>query len=97
MFWMIGPRGSQGGYWYIYKLTKDYWPIPGKNKIEVELIKKDPDVVDQKSMLVVELETKYLMGQNFRKGFNDPDLGMFTDRTGGPFQYQIGGFCKKLL
>ena len=85
MFWMIGPRGSQGGYWYIYKLTKDYWPILGKNKIEVELIKKDPDVVDQKSMLVVELETKYLMGQNFRKGFNDPDLGMFTDRTGGPF------------
>jgi hypothetical protein len=86
MIWLTGPRGGgSGGYWFVYTLNEDNWPVEGNNLLEVTLDHRDPDVISDVTVRQVELETKYLMGKNFRRGFVDPALGPYEDRVGGPW------------
>ena len=85
MFWMSGPRASSSGYWFVYTLDREHWPRQGANTLEVTLLERDPDVLPPVSVEDVELETKYLMGKHFRRGFVDPALGPYEGRMGGPW------------
>ena len=81
MYRMSQPRYRPGsGYWFIYKLGPDNWPLQGKNTIRVALHRRDPDVTPQVFLRDVELEVKYLMGKNFHRG-QDPDLGPTDPRS----------------
>ena len=71
-----------GGYWHIYRLGPDHWPVAGRNTLEVTLLQRDADLVgDSCTLRDVELEIKYLMGRSFHRGDGigigdvDPDLG----------------------
>ena len=78
MYRMSIPRNRRvGGYWFIFRPDRDYWPVKGKNILEVTLLERDPDVTPDVSIEHVELETKYLMGKNYYHGRVDPDLGSF--------------------
>ena len=44
MYVMRGPRGRIFGYWFISRLQPQQWPVKGKNRIEVTLLRRDPDV-----------------------------------------------------
>ena len=75
MYRMSAPRYRTGsGYWFIFRLDRDHWPRIGRNRIEVLLARRDPDLIDDVFVRDVELEIKYLMGKNFHRG-QDPDLG----------------------
>ena len=76
---MSGPRYRvMGGYWYVFRLDPDHWPVNGGNVLRVTLNERDPDVLGDSCVLRdVELEIKYLMGRSFPKGFVDPDLGPY--------------------
>jgi hypothetical protein len=75
LYRMSEPRYRTGsGYWFIYKLQPNDWPLQGKNVLEVTLTERDPDVLPQVFLRDVELEIKYLLGRNFHRG-QDPDLG----------------------
>ena len=77
MYRMSAPRYRTGsGYWFIFKLDRDHWPLQGKNEIEVSLTKRDPDVTPQVFLRDVEMEIQYLLGQNFHRG-QDRDLGPY--------------------
>ena len=81
MYRMSQPRYRPGsGYWFIYKLGPGDWPVQGKNKLEVTLNKRDPDVLPRIHLRDVELEIKYLMGRHFHRG-QDPDLGPTDPRS----------------
>ena len=67
-------------YWFVFKLDRDHWPQQGANTLEVMLLNRDTEVVRQIRIRDVELETKYLMGRNFHRGFVDPDLGRYEGR-----------------
>ena len=72
---MIAPRYRTGyGYWYVYRLDRDHWPVQGLNTLEVALTEYDDEVTVEPYVRDVELETRYLQGKNFHRG-NDPDLG----------------------
>ena len=78
---LVAPRYRTGScYWFVFKLDRDHWPQQGHNTLEVTLLNRDPDVVQQINIRDVELETKYLMGKNFHRGFVDPDLGRYEGR-----------------
>ena len=78
MYRMSIPRNRRvGGYWFVFRPDRDYWPVKGGNSLEVTLLERDPDVTPDVSIEHVELETKYLMGKNFYHGEVDPDLGSF--------------------
>ncbi len=65
-----------GGYWFIFKLDREHWPVKGVNTLEVTLNEDDPDlIVPTPHIRDVELDTKYLMGKNFYRDFVDADLG----------------------
>ena len=75
---MSAPRYRVTGYWHIYKLDPDYWPVKGTNTISAVLLARDPDLKDQFCQLIdVELETKYLKGKNFHRSYVDQDLGPY--------------------
>jgi hypothetical protein len=74
---MGAPRYRVGGYWYIYKLTREYWPTAGDNELAVTVHRGDAVVAEELVLRDVELETKYLKGKNFHRSFVDPDLGAF--------------------
>lgn len=75
MYRMSAPRYRAGsGYWFIYRPERDNWPRQGTNSIEVTLLQRETDVLDEVILRDVELETKYLMGKQFHRG-RDPDLG----------------------
>ena len=80
MYLMSGPRYRDSGYWFIFHLTHEYWPVKGSNTITVTLIKKDSAISKQIQPTVkdIELETKYLMGKNFDREFSDPELGAWV-------------------
>lgn len=66
------------GYWHVFRLSPDLWPVQGENTVEVTLLERDPDlVVDHCSLNDIEMEIKYLLGKNFERGFVDEDLGPF--------------------
>jgi hypothetical protein len=74
MYRMSAPRYRVFGYWFIYHLDLEHWPVHGNNSLEVTLLERDPDVIPPVVLRDVELEVKYLMGKNFYRG-EDPDLG----------------------
>ena len=77
MYRMSAPRYRTGsGYWFIFKLDRDHWPLQGRNAIEVSLTERDPDVTPQVFLRDVEMEIQYLLGKNFHRG-QDRDLGPY--------------------
>ena len=76
---MSAPRNRvQSGYWFIFKLDREHWPVQGNNTLEVTLVETDPKLITPTAYIRdVELETKYLMGKNFHRGFVDGDLGPY--------------------
>ena len=77
LYRMSAPRYRTGsGYWYIFKLDKTHWPKKGENKLEIELLRRDPQALPDISVRDVELDIKYLMGRNFHRG-QDIDLGPY--------------------
>ena len=78
MYRMSAPRNRSGPtYWFVFRPDRDHWPVQGENALEVTLLERDPDVLDEVSLRDVELEIKYLMGKSFHRGFVDPDLGPY--------------------
>ena len=77
MYKMHAPRFRVFGYWFVYTLEPEYWPAKGSNTLEVTLLKRDPEVSPEIAVNDVELETRYLMGKNFHRGYVDPDLGPY--------------------
>lgn len=73
---MRAPRYRVFGYWYIYRLPRDHWPVQGKNQVEVKLLHRDGDIIPELSLKDVEMEVKYLDGKNFPRG-QDPDTGPY--------------------
>ena len=73
-----------GGYWHIFRLGPENWPVIGENTVEVTLLKLDHNIVEDQlfdTLRDVELEIKYLMGRSFFRGEGngmvDPDLGPY--------------------
>ena len=66
-----------GGYWFVFRLDRDHWPVKGPNSLAVTLTERDPDVMAQVQIRDVELEIRYLMGKNHHRGFVDADLGPY--------------------
>jgi hypothetical protein len=77
MYAMSAPRYRMFGQWYVFRLDKARWPVKGSNTLEVTLLKRDPDVIPTAAVRDVELETRYLTGKNFHRGFVDLDLGPY--------------------
>ena len=77
MYRMRAPRYRVMGYWYVYRLSRDYWPIQGQNQVEVTLLRRDPDVMPSLELNDVEMEIKYLTGKNHARG-QDPDEGPYA-------------------
>lgn len=71
---MSAPRFRVFGYWHIFSLDREHWPVHGKNTVEITLTSRDPDVTPQIFVRDIELDVQYLMGKNFHRG-QDPDLG----------------------
>ncbi len=72
---MKAPRHTAGGYWFIYRLDREHWPVKGRNVLEVTLLERDPDVTPPIGLRDAELEVRYLMAKNFGRGEGDPALG----------------------
>jgi hypothetical protein len=78
MYRMQAPRYRTGsGYWFVFRLDQRHWPLAGPNHLEVHLLHRDAAVTPEPFLRDVELETRYLMGQHFHRGFVDPDLGPY--------------------
>ncbi len=73
MYVMRGPRGRIFGYWFIFRLEAQQWPVKGKNRLEVILLERDPDVTPPVELRDVELEVKYLRGKHSGRG-RDPEV-----------------------
>ena len=77
MYRMKAPRYRTGsGYWLVWQLDREHWPVPGANTLRVILRFRDPDVTPQLYIRDVETEIKYLMGKNYDRG-QDDDLGPY--------------------
>ena len=81
MYMMSAPRYRVFGQWYVFRLEREHWPAKGGNTVEVTLLERDPNVTPPAAVRDVELETRYLMGKSFHRGFVDPDLGPYEHRT----------------
>ena len=77
MYAMDSARYRVFGQWYIFNLTKEYWPAKGSNIFEVTMLNHDSEVIKCPNLRDVELEIKYLMGKNFHRDFIDLDLGPY--------------------
>jgi hypothetical protein len=75
MYTMEPPRYYSWGYWFIYHLDRDHWPLQGHNTLTVTLHERDYAPKAQIHIRDVELEIKYLMGKNFHREFVDDELG----------------------
>ena len=81
MYRMSAPRYRTGsGYWYVFRLDGDTWPVCGDNVVSVEPLARDPAVKPTLFLRDVELEVRYLMGRHFHRAFVDPDLGPYGER-----------------
>ena len=79
MYRMKAPRYRTGsGYWFVFRLDEDHWPVMGANMLQVTLHNRDMEITPQTYLRDVELEIKYLMGKHFHRG-QDPDLGKYED------------------
>ncbi len=75
MYGMRGPRARISGYWFIFRLRPPLWPVQGKNRIEVALLERDPEVTPPIELRDIELEIKYLRGKNAGRGRDPEALG----------------------
>ena len=82
MYLMTAPRYRVFGYWYVFRLDREHWPVKGRNELEIELMERDPDVTPLINVRDVELDIKYLMGKSYHRGFVDADLGPYEHATG---------------
>ncbi|MEW6749461.1 MAG: hypothetical protein AB1505_00600 [Candidatus Latescibacterota bacterium] len=81
---MRAPRYRTGsGYWFVFRLGPEHWPVPGHNCVEATLRTRDAAIIPQAYLRDVELETRYLMGRSFHRAFVDPDLGPYEHATEG--------------
>jgi len=71
-------HGRVGGYFYVYRLDPEHWPVQGINVVEVNMLERDPDFTPTPYLRDVEVEIRYLMGRDFYYGIEDPDLGPYT-------------------
>ena len=55
-------RHRVAGYWHLFRLTTDYWPCRGRNKLEVTLADIDQELSTQRVLHDVELKVDYLIG-----------------------------------
>jgi len=81
MYVMSAPRYRRTGYWYIFTLDKENWPVKGKNNLKINMEKRDDGVIPLPQILDVELEIKYLMGKNYHRDYVDVELGPYESRT----------------
>ena len=42
MYSMSSPRYRVRGYWYVFRLDREHWPVKGTNSLEVTLLERDP-------------------------------------------------------
>ena len=77
---MSAPRFRVFGYWFVFRLDREHWPVKGKNEVEVVLRHRDPDILPPLSLRDVEFDIKYLGGKNFARG-QDPDVGPYVVST----------------
>ena len=77
---MRAPRYRVFGYWFIFRLEREFWPVRGKNTIEVVLRHRDADIIPKLNLRDVEFDLKYLGGKNFARG-QDADVGPYVVRT----------------
>lgn len=42
MYSMSAPRYRVRGYWYVFRLDREHWPVKGTNSLEVTLLERDP-------------------------------------------------------
>ncbi|NKB65425.1 MAG: hypothetical protein GKR89_00045 [Candidatus Latescibacteria bacterium] len=75
LYTMAGPRYRADGYWFIYRLEGDHWPVSGRNTLQMLLQQRDGEAVPGVLLGDVELEIRYLLGRHFHRGFVDADLG----------------------
>lgn len=79
MYRMKAPRYRTGsGYWYIFRLDSGHLPKKGANKLEIELLRRDQQIIPPIYLRDVELEIQYLMGKNYNRG-QDQDLGPYEN------------------
>jgi hypothetical protein len=77
---MQAPRYRVFGYWFIYRLEPEHWPVQGENQVEVTLRHRDADILPPLHLRDVEFDVKYLGGKNFARG-QDPDVGPYVVKT----------------
>ena len=81
MYVMSAPRYRRTGYWYVFTLDKENWPVKGKNQITINMKKRDDGVIPLPKVLDVELEIKYLMGKNYHRDYVDVELGPYESKA----------------
>ena len=73
---MRSPRRQRvAGYWFVFRPDRERWPRQGRNRIEVTLLERDPEVTPPVELRDVELEIRYLRGKNSWRGRDPDDLG----------------------
>ena len=77
---MRAPRYRVFGYWYVFTLDEEHWPVQGTNSLEMALKHRDADIVPHLAVRDVELNIKYLMGKNFHRT-DDVELGPSESRS----------------
>ena len=78
LYRMSAPRYRVGsGYWFIYELDRDLWPVRGDNTLEITHDTVDTVPLDQTLVRDVELDIRYLMGKNFHRRLVDDELGPY--------------------
>ena len=81
MYVMSAPRFRVFGYWFIFRLDREHWPLRGANVLEVTLVRRDAAVIPEASVRDVELEVRYLKGKSFHRDFVDADLGPWERKS----------------
>ena len=76
IYTMRAPRRQRVvGYWFVFRPDRERWPRQGRNRIEVTLLERDPEVTPPIELRDVELEIRYLRGKNAGRGRDPDDLG----------------------
>ena len=78
LYKMTSPRFRvMGGYWYVFRLDREHWPVAGENRLEVTLLHRVADVTTGCRLHDVEVDIRYLLGKHFHRGYVDADLGPY--------------------
>ena len=80
------PRYRAGtGYWFVFRLDSDHWPLKGENILEVTLLQRDTAAAPRIHIHDVELVIEYLRGKNAHRGSVEP----FVDPDTGPYEHVV--------